>query len=64
MNLDNLIGKYYKILVQESDHDKPYIIFGTIKDVDHDAGLITIESAEGVGCINIKAIKAIRPRYF
>lgn len=61
INLDNLVGKRHKLVIQESDNEKVYSIFGIIRDIDYDNGLITIESDEGLGCINIRAIKAIRP---
>jgi len=31
-------------------------------EIDHDAGFLTIESAQGIGCLNINTIVAIKPR--
>jgi hypothetical protein len=60
--VDKLIGKYCKIVTKEPGDEKPYIIVGTVKDVDHDAGFITIESTQGLGCLSIKTIIAIKPK--
>jgi len=58
--VDKLIGKYCKIVTKEPSDDKPYVITGIVKDIDHDAGFITIESMQ-VSISNIIAIK-IKPK--
>ena len=61
-SIDKLIGKHCKIVTREPGEDRAHVIFGMVTDIDHDAGLIVIESAQGLGCINIKTIEAIKPR--
>lgn len=60
--VDKLIGKYCKIVTNEPGDDRSYVVLGIVKDIDHDAGFIIIESEKGIGCLNIKAIVAIKPR--
>ena len=60
--VDKLIGKYCKIVTKEPGNDKPYVVTGIVKDIDHDAGFITIESMEGLGCLSISNIIAIKPK--
>ncbi|MCK4366309.1 MAG: hypothetical protein KAW45_09670 [Thermoplasmatales archaeon] len=60
--VDKLIGKYCKIVTKEPGEEKSYVVVGTVKDVDHDAGFITIESAQGLSCLSINTIIAIKPK--
>ena len=60
--VDKLIGKYWKIVTKEPGDEKPYVVVGTVKDVDHDAGFITVESTQGPGCLCINTIIAIKPK--
>ena len=60
--VDKLIGKYCKIVTKEPGDERTYIVTGMVKDIDHNAGFIIIESEQGPGCLNIKAIVAIKPK--
>ena len=60
--IDRLIGTYCKIVTKEPGEQKASTITGTIHEVDHDAGFVLIESNQGVGCLNIQAIIAIKPK--
>ena len=60
--MDKLIGKYCKIVTKEPGEKKSYVVVGIIKDVDHDSGFITIESTQGLGCLSINTIIAIKPK--
>lgn len=60
--VDKLIGKYCKIVTKELGDERTYVVIGTVKDIDHDAGFITIESTQGLGCLSIKTIIAIKPK--
>lgn len=59
--LDKLMDIYCKIVTKEPGEERAHVIFGKITDIDHDAGFIIIESEQGVGCLNIKTIAAIKP---
>lgn len=61
-SLDKLIGKYCKIVTKEPGEDRAHVISGMVTDIDYDAGFILIESIQGLGCLNIKTIEAIKPR--
>jgi len=61
-SMDRLIGKYCKIVTKEPGEERTYVAIGIVKDIDHDAGFITIESTQGLGCLSIKAIVAIKPK--
>jgi len=59
--IDRLIGKYCKIVTREPGEERAHVIFGLVTNIDHDSGLLVIESNQGVGCLNIKTIEAIKP---
>ena len=61
-SMDRLIGKYCKIVTKEPGEERSYVVTGMVKDIDHTAGFIIIESEQGPGCLNIKAIVAIKPK--
>ncbi len=60
--VDRLIGKYCKIVTKEPGVKKATVVTGIVNEVDHEAGFIMIESSQGVGCLNIKSIIAIKPK--
>ena len=60
--VDKLIGKYCKIVTKEPGVKKATVVTGIVNEVDHEAGFIMIESSQGVGCLNIKSIIAIKPK--
>jgi len=60
--MDKLIGKYCKIVTKEPGEERAHVFFGMLTDVDHEAGFIVVESSQGLGCLNIKIIEAIKPR--
>ena len=60
--VDKLIGKYCKIVTNEPGDDRSYVVIGIVKDIDHDAGFITVESTQGLGCLSINTIIAIKPK--
>ena len=59
--MDRLIGRYCKIVSREPGEERAHAIFGFVKNIDHDSGLLVIESRQGVGCLNIEIIEAIKP---
>lgn len=59
--IDRCIGKYCKIVTKEPGEEKTHVVTGIVKDIDHDDGFLTIESQQGIGCLNIKTIVAIKP---
>ena len=60
--IDRCIGRYCKIVTKEPGEVKACVVTGIVRDIDHDAGFIMIESTQGLGCLNIKSIIAIKPR--
>ena len=60
--VDKLIGKYCKIVTKEPGEDRANVVTGIIMEIDHDAGFLTIESTQGMGCLDINTIVAIKPR--
>jgi len=60
--LDKLVGKYCKIVTKEPGENKVKVVHCKLKNIDHDIGLVFIESHEGKGCLSIKTIEAIKPR--
>ena len=60
--MDRFIGKYCKIVTKESDEERAHVVTGTVKDVDHNDGFLLVESSQGISCLNIKTIVAIKPK--
>ena len=60
--VDKLIGKYCKIITKEPGEERANVVTGIIIEIDHDAGFLTIESTQGIVCLNINTIVAIKPR--
>jgi hypothetical protein len=60
--VDKLIGKYCKIITKEPGEYRASVVTGIIMEIDHDAGFLTIESTQGIDCLNIDTIVAIKPR--
>jgi len=60
--INKLIGKYCKIVTKEPGEEKARVVIGIVKDIDNNDGFMTIESQQGVGCLNIKTIVAIKPK--
>jgi hypothetical protein len=60
--IDRLIGRYCKIVTREPGEDRAHVIHGRLITIDYDAELLVVESKEGLGCLNIKTIEAIKPR--
>jgi len=60
--VDKMIGKYCKIITKEPGEERANVVTGIVNDVDHESGFIMIESEQGVGCLSIKTIVAIKPK--
>ena len=61
-HLKKLVGKYCKIVSKEPGEKRVNVVYGTVEDVDYDTGFIMINSKQGLGCIKIDTIIAIKPR--
>ena len=61
-SIDKLIGKHCKIVTKEPGEERSNVVTGVVKDIDHSTGFIMIESTQGIGCLNIKTIVAIKPK--
>ena len=61
-SLDRFVGKYCKIITKEPGEEKVHVSIGSIKDIDHDAGFMIVESDEGSMFLEIESIVAIKPR--
>lgn len=61
--LERLVGKYCKIVTKEPGEDRANVVTGTIEDIDYKDGFILIDSSQGLGCLRINTIVAIKPGY-
>lgn len=61
--LERLVGKYCKIVTKEPGEDRASVITGTLEDVDYKDGFILVDSTQGLGCLRINTIVAIKPRH-
>ena len=59
--IKRLVGKYCKIVTKEPGEQRASAITGKIEEIDTDDGFVIIDSNQGLGCININTIVAIKP---
>ena len=59
--LERLVGKYCKIVTKEPGEERASVVTGTLEDVDYQDGFILVDSQQGLGCLRINTIVAIKP---
>jgi len=59
--MERFIGKYCKIVTKEPGEERASVVTGTLEDVDYKDGFILIDSSQGLGCLRIDTIIAIKP---
>jgi len=59
--MERLMGKYCKIVTKEPGEDRASVVTGTLEDVDYKDGFILVDSEQGLGCLRINTIIAIKP---
>jgi flagellin FlaB len=59
--MEKFIGKYCKIVTRELGQTKASVVSGIIEDIDYKDGFIMIDSHQGLGCLRIDTILAIKP---
>ena len=60
--MDKFIGKYCKIVATEPGEERAHVVFGMVTNIDHDTGLLVIESNPGLRYLKIETIVAIKPK--
>ena len=60
--MDELIGKYCKIVVQEPGEERAHTIFGMLTNIDYDERLVVIKSNPGIKCLSIESIVVMKPK--
>ena len=59
--MERLIGQYCKIVTKEPGEDRASVVSGTLEDVYYKDGFILVNSEQGLGCLRISTIIAIKP---
>jgi archaeal flagellin FlaB len=59
--MERLVGKYCKIVTKEPGEDRASVVTGVLEDVDYKDGFILVDSDQGLGCLRINTIVAIKP---
>ena len=59
--MERLVGKYCKIVTKEPGEERANVVTGILEDVDYKDGFILIDSSQGLGCLRIDTIIAIKP---
>ncbi len=59
--MERLLGKYCKIVTKEPGEKRASVVTGTLEDVDYDDGFVLVDSSQGLGCLRISTIVAIKP---
>ena len=60
--MEKLKGRHCKIVTKEPGADRAIVVTGIIEEVDYVDGFITIDSMQGLGCLSIDTIIAIKPK--
>jgi len=61
-HLDRMIGQFCKIVIKEPGDKKAHVVTGTIQEIDHQTKFMMVKSYDGVSCLSIEAIVAIKPK--
>jgi len=59
--MEKLVGKYCKIVTKEPGEERANVVTGILEDVDYKDGFILVDSSQGLGCLRIDTIIAIKP---
>jgi len=59
--MERLVGKYCKIVTKEPGEERASVVTGILEDVDYKDGFILVDSNQGLGCLRINTIVAIKP---
>lgn len=59
--MERLVGKYCKIVTKEPGEERASVVTGYLEDVDYKDGFILVDSNQGLGCLRINTIIAIKP---
>ena len=59
--LKRLVGNYCKIVTKEPGDSRASVVTGTLENVDYEDGFILVDSNQGLGCLRIDTIIAIKP---
>jgi flagellin FlaB len=59
--MERLVGKYCKIVTIEPGEERANVVTGILEDVDYKDGFILVDSSQGLGCLRIDTIIAIKP---
>lgn len=60
--IDRFVGKYCKIVTKEPGEKRASVVTGILEDVDAEDGFILVDSNQGLGCLRIDTIVAIKPK--
>ena len=60
--METLKGSYCKIVTREPGEDRASVVTGILKDIDYKDGFIIVDSEQGLGCLSINTIVAIKPK--
>ena len=59
--MEKLVGRYCKIVTKEPGEERASVVTGVLRDVDYEDGFIMVDSEQGLGCLSITTIIAIKP---
>lgn len=59
--MERLVGKYCKIVTREPGEKRTNVVTGILENVAYKDGFIFVDSYQGLGCLRIDTIVAIKP---
>jgi len=60
--VERLVGKYCKIVTKEPGEKRASVVTGILENLDVEDGFVIINSEQGLGCLKIDTIVAIKPK--
>jgi flagellin FlaB len=60
--MKRLKGKYCKIVTKEPGEKRASVVTGTLEEIDFEDGFALVDSNQGLGCLRISTIVAIKPK--
>lgn len=60
--VERLVGKYCKIVTKEPGEKRASVVTGVLENLDTEDGFVIIDSEQGLGCLKIDTIVAIKPK--
>lgn len=59
--MERLVGRYCKIVTKEPGEERASVVTGVLEDIDYKDGFLLVDSSQGLGCLRMDTVIAIKP---